>query len=232
MPEGDLLVPIEIVCPPVPMTDLEVLTPAVAGLRAAGAAGTEDSLIAAYGVHINCEIPHLEASTLNNYLRAFALLQWWLVETHKVDFSRKLSPFIGLFSDGYLKCLLSRRDPDLATLLEDYLQYNPTRNRALDLLPLLATLDPARVAAAVNDNRVSARPAFHYRLPDCHIDKSDWSLAKPWNSWWVVEELAARPEALTDLGAEFLARQRPLWGVNRNHWTELMDRWLTDHALA
>ncbi|OBX33760.1 putative amidoligase enzyme [Halomonas elongata] len=32
--------------------------------------------------------------------------------------------------------------PDLRTLIDDYLEYNPTRNRELDLLPLFAYLDP------------------------------------------------------------------------------------------
>ena len=39
--------------------------------------GTEELLIAAYGVHVNTEIPRLDTEALFSYLRAFAVLQWW-----------------------------------------------------------------------------------------------------------------------------------------------------------
>jgi hypothetical protein len=35
----------------------------------------------------------------------------------------------------------ARLRPDLDTLIDDYLEYNPTRNRALDFLPLFLHLD-------------------------------------------------------------------------------------------
>lgn len=227
-----LLVPIEVVCPPLPVTDLGVLDPLVENLRRAGAGGTEDSLIAAYGVHINAEIPDLDAPHLYNYLRAFSLLQWWLVDDHQVDFSRRLSPFVDLYPEAYVKLLLERREPDLQVLMNDYLYYNASRNRALDLLPLLAEIDATRVGRAVTDVKVKARPAFHYRLPNCQIDKPGWSLAAPWNTWWVVEELAQQPGHLDQLAHEFLSHHRPLLGVSRGYWTEFIDQWLKNHKLA
>ena len=42
-----LIVPVEVVCPPIPLTGLSALTPMVDGLREAGAVGTEESVIAA-----------------------------------------------------------------------------------------------------------------------------------------------------------------------------------------
>lgn len=227
-----LLVPMEIVCPPIPVTEMEVLDPLIENLRNAGAIGTEDSLIAAYGVHINTEIPHLDAKNLFNYLRSFSLLQWWLVADHQVDFSRRVSPFVGLYPETYVRQLLERSNPDLQVLMNDYLYYNATRNRALDLLPLLAEIDPDRVQKVVTDAKIKARPAFHYRLPNCQIDKPGWSLADSWNTWWIIEELAQRPDNLDDLAREFLSQHRPLLGVSRNGWTEFTDQWLKNHKLA
>ncbi|MFO7913279.1 MAG: amidoligase family protein [Desulfotignum sp.] len=227
-----LLVPMEVVCPPIAVSDLDRLDPLVRELRRAGARGTEDSMIAAYGVHINTEVPHLDASCLAGYLRAFSLLQWWLVDAHQVDFARRISPFVDLYPEAYLKQLFSRTAPGQNQISDDYFQHNASRNRALDLLPLFAHMNADQVRRAVSDTKIKARPAFHYRLPNCQIDKPDWCLALPWNTWWVVEELAQRPDDLQDLGQQFLAMHRPLLGVSRNDWTALMSRWLQDHALA
>jgi hypothetical protein len=225
-----VLVPVEIVCPPIEITRLDSLDPLVESLRAAGAVGTEESLFAAYGVHINTEIPALDAATMFRYLKSFALLQWWLVDRYEVDPARKLSPYIDLYPEAYLRQLASLQDADMDRIFEDYLAHNATRNRALDMLPMLAQVDEARVQQAVDDPRVKARPAFHYRLPDCHIEKPDWSLCSAWDSWLKVEELGDRAEWLEELGAAFLDADRPVLGVNRSEWVAYIDRWLVDHA--
>jgi len=227
-----LLVPMEVVCPPVPMTDLESLNSMVGALREAGAVGTEESLLAAYGVHINTEIPCLDAATLFSYLKAFAVLQWWLVEAHEVDASRKISPYIDLYPETYVKRVLCASEPGMEEIFDAYLEYNASRNRALDLLPLLAEIDEDRVRRAVDDPKIKARPTFHYRLPNCDIERSDWSLTSSWNTWWVVEQLAHRPEDLGELSAAFLDADRPILGVSRKGWIEFVDRWLKNHALA
>lgn len=229
---ASLLVPVEVVCPPIPITNLEVLNPMVSALRKAGAIGTEESLLAAYGVHINTEILHLDAATLFSYLRAFSVLQWWLVEAHKVDTTRKISPYIDLYPENYIKQLLSRSDPDIDMICADYLEYNATRNRALDMLPLLAEIDEERVRSVVDDPKIKARPAFHYRLPNCTIEQTDWSLAQPWNNWCIIEELAHCSDDLNKLGAAFLDADQPILGVNRNKWVGVIDQWLKDHGLA
>jgi len=227
-----LLVPLEVVCPPIPVTDLSALDPMVAALRKAGAVGTEESLLAAYGVHINTEIPRLDADTLFIYLRAFAVLQWWLVDAHEVDPTRKVSPYIDLYPEAYLKRLLSRSESTMDEIFADYLEHNASRNRALDLLPLLVEVDEQRVRRAVDDPKIKSRPTFHYRLPNCQIEHPDWSLAGPWNTWCVVERLAERNDDLDDLSAEFLAADRPLLGVGRSDWVRFIDQWLKDRALA
>jgi hypothetical protein len=227
-----LLVPVEVVCPPVPLDRLEMLDPMVRALRRAGAVGTEESLLAAYGVHINTEIPRLDSVTLHRYLRAYALLQWWLVEKHEVDPTRKLSPYIDLYPEAYLHQVLTRDAPEMAQLFDDYLEHNATRNRALDLLPILKEIDSKRIERDIDDPKVKARPAFHYRLPNCQIERVDWSLASSWSTWLVVERLAVREQDLQKLGDEFKQAQRPLLGVAREAWVERIDTWLSEHELA
>lgn len=227
-----IIVPVEIVCPPIPVDKLDSLSPTIEALRKAGAAGTDNSVLAAYGVHVNCEAPSLDAGTIFAYLRAFSLLQWWLVDNQEISFTRKLSPYIDLYPEQYVKGLFNTQNPDLDQLITDYLEHNASRNRALDMLPLLTEIDQEKVRQAVGDDLIQARPAFHFRLPDCHIEKPDWSLANAWHSWWLVEQLASRDETLNELGERFLQMDRPLLGVSRNDWTEVIDSWLNDHGLA
>ncbi|GAB5500912.1 MAG: hypothetical protein PsegKO_32230 [Pseudohongiellaceae bacterium] len=225
-------VPVEIVCPPIPVNELHRLDALITGLQQAGARGTHDSLMSAFGVHINAELPALDATTVHNYLRAYCLLQWWLVKAHNVDISRRLTPFIDLYPDAYLKRVLESDAPDLNQVIDDYLDHNPTRNRALDMLPLFAELDAQRVKATVEDSRIKARPTFHYRLPNCLLGKPDWSLADSWNLWWLVEELANRPGDLEALSLKFLARWRPILGIDHGEWIRIIEPWLKNSRLA
>lgn len=227
-----LLVPVEVVCPPVPLTELSVLNPMVDALREAGAVGTEESLIAAYGVHVNPEIPALDATALYPVIRAFCLLQWWLVDRHPVDATRKVSPYIGLYPAAYVAQVLSTPSASMDEIVAGYLEHNATRNRALDLLPLLAEIDEPGIRSVVDDPRVQARPTFHYRLSDCHIEREDWSLAEAWRTWCVVERLAERADDLDALAGEFLGADRLILGVNRGRWVEYLDQWLKDRSLA
>ncbi|GGB99389.1 hypothetical protein GCM10011352_26970 [Marinobacterium zhoushanense] len=227
---AEVLVPVEVVCPPISIAELERLDPLVKTLREAGAQGTEESLVAAYGVHINPELPALDAATLSAYLRAFCLLQWWLVERHEVNLARKISPYIDLYPESYTLEVLDMEALDMERIFDLYLQHNATRNRALDLLPLLAHIDEQRVRAVVDDPRIKSRPTFHYRLPNCHIERPDWALSSSWNTWWIVEQLAQDDEALNTLSAEYRAAHRPLLGVSRRQWIERMQQWLTSQG--
>jgi hypothetical protein len=166
------------------------------------------------------------------YIKAFAVLQWWLVEAHDVDMTRKLSPYINLYPEAYLKAVLSRSEAAMDAVFDDYLKHNPSRNRALDLLPLLAEIDSERVRSVVDDPKIKARPAFHYRLPNCHIERADWSLIPAWDRWCLVERLAHQPSDLDELGAAFHDLDRPLFGVSRKAWQKFVDRWLKDRGLV
>lgn len=213
------LVPIEIVCPPIAFDHLPALEGMVAKLREGGAVGTFDSAIYAFGVHINPELPDLSAETIIAYLKAFCVAQNWLVSAHRVDLSRRITPYIDLFPDDYIREVLSYQGSEtIEQLLEDYARHNPTRNRALDMTPLFAFLDEERLRSLIPDERINARPTFHYRLPNCDIDQENWSLADPWNIWAVIEFLSNRAELLDsmvdawrDLDARLISFESPPW---------------------
>jgi hypothetical protein len=95
--------------------------------------------------------------------------------------------------------------PGVPGFLDDYLAFNPTRNRDLDMLPLLLHLDEARVRAALPNEKINSRPAFHYRLPDARVSDPGWSVAPDWNRWVAVERLAHDRERLESVGLAFLA---------------------------
>ncbi len=229
---AEVVVPVEVVCPPIPLSRLDALASMVTALREAGAVGTGDSVLAAFGVHINAEAPSLEADSLYRHAAAFALLQWWLVTANEVDITRRLTPYIDLYPRAYVDALLADSRPTVESLIDVYLEHNPTRNRALDLLPIFSEIDPERVARAVDDPRIQARPAYHYRLPNCHIEKPNWSLAESWNLWCMVERVAADRDDLDILADAWRERVRPLVGVARDDWVEFVERWLEDRASA
>lgn len=229
---AELLVPLEVVCPPIALDRLDDLSPLVNGLRQLGATGTEESLFAAYGVHINTDPPDLDPGTLHDYLRAYCLLQWWLLEGQPVNAARRLSPYIAPYPEAYVLAVLSTTAPDLDHLIRDYLSHNASRNRALDMLPLFAHLDEGRVRTAVDDPKIKPRPAFHYRVPDCHIDRPHWRLADSWHSWWLVETLAADRPRLDKFGARYRSLHRPLLGINHRRWLEELQPWIDAPASA
>lgn len=221
-------VPIEIVCPPLTLEQCKVLTTLVDKLRNAGAKGTDESWIAAYGVHINAEIPQLDAPTVLRYLQAYGVLQWWLIEKHQVDTTRKISPYIDKYSEDYLHRLMTQDEADMSTLIDEYLSFNATRNRALDMLPLFSMVDEDKVMNAVNDGKIKARPTFHYRLPNCQIEHPGWQLSEEWNLWWVIEALASDQDALAYWRNAFLEAERPIMGVAETDWKERLTQWLSD----
>jgi hypothetical protein len=195
------VVPVEVVCPPMVFTSLELLDIMVEKLRQAGAKGTDDSLIYAFGVHINPEIPASDAATIAAYLQAFCLSQEWLFEESHVDPIRKVTPYIKGYPEKYIETVLQyQKDITYQEMISDYMLHNPTRNRALDMLPLWYYLFPEYCKNFnLNDTLTSKRPTFHYRLPNCEIDKTGWYLSDCWNLWCVVEYLASNEEPLNSL---------------------------------
>jgi hypothetical protein len=228
---AERIVPVEVVGPPLPMDRLGDVNRLIDALRAAGARGTGDDPIYAFGMQLNPELPDTDVDTVRAYLQAFLCLEDWLRQRSRVDLTRRLTFFADPFPKDYAKRVC---DPDYApnrdALIADYLDANPTRNRSLDLLPLFLYLDEARVRARTDDELVKARPTLHYRLPNSEIDRPDWSLNEPWDDWLVLERLVAEPRRLTDLCRryrDFL--DSPLQRLTDN-WAERTQRWLDGHT--
>ena len=211
------LVPCEVVTPPLEMAVLhEPLDALTTAIRDAGGKGTRESPLYAFGVHFNVEPPAMDPKTVVAYAKAFVCLFDWLVHEGEVDFMRRVTPYINRFP-GALELALTQPDywPDWDTFVVDYLRASPTRNRALDMLPMLAEVNPAAVELVVDDDRVKARPTFHYRLANCLIDEPGWSISEPWGRWLEIERLANDTDLLNSVCEEFVAdRDRVLHRID------------------
>ncbi len=231
------LVPCEVVTSPIPFDNLQTLDTLVETLEGIGAEGTQDSLIYAFGLHINPSAADTSATGILRCLQAFLLLCPWFVEAGEIDRTRRyLTHYIDLFPHSYLKLLLDMDyQPDLAQLIDDYLEHNPTRNRALDMLPLFMHLDSERVQEGLpKDERklVSARPAYHYRLPDCRINDPEWSVKRSWNSWVYVENLAVNSELLEELILTWRDHYSEFSLTRDSAWVQRLTSRLSAHMLA
>jgi Putative amidoligase enzyme len=199
------LVPIEIVTPAIPWNELQQLDPLWAALRAAGVEDTRDSFLYAFGLHLNPESPDLTVATVLDHLRAYLLLEPWLAEAIDVDLTRKIAPYIRQFPAAYRQIVL---DPDYApdweVFVAHYVEHNPTRNRPLDLVPLIVHATGKDLSVAVKEwALVKPRPTYHYRLPNCEIHQRGWTPAIDWNRWVHVERLVASPDLLRSLCADY-----------------------------
>jgi hypothetical protein len=222
------LVPCELVCPPIDFEQLPLLDRVIDRLCQHGAKGTRHSPLAAFGVHLNPELPNLERDTIIRYFKAFLCLQDWLIEREKVNLTRKISPYIDRFPSPYIKEVLQPDySPDLRDFMADYFAYNPTRNRILDMLPLFAWLDEEFVRSGTGDAKLNKRPTLHYRLPNSEIDDTDWGLWSCWNNWLVVESLANDSERLSEVCQAFQAHADLLAPEQlMNPWKKKVTRWI------
>ena len=224
---AEKIVPLEIISPPLSFAQLDRVEMLCDGLAEAGARGTREAIYYAFGLQLNPELPDLEPTTLLRYLRAFAALYEWLKARHQVDISRKLTTYIEPWSSAYIDLLIADDyAPDMKQLMKDYLHHNPTRNKALDLLPLFAHIDKELLFRYVDDVRVKSRPTLHYRLPDCDIDNSTWHFSNVWNDWVVLEQLVANAPDLDALSRVFReSRKLNLRNLTQN-WVETINQWL------
>jgi Putative amidoligase enzyme len=198
------LIPCELVTAPIAIDRLHEVDRAVEVLRRAGGKGTQDGALYAFGLHFNPEVPAHDPHTIVSILKSFMLLNGWLRRQVTPDATRSFLGFAEPFPDEYVRKIVDPDYwPDLTALIDDYLVANPTRNRDLDVLPLLAFLDEARVRAVLPEEKIGPRPTFHYRLPDACVSDPGWSLAPDWNRWVAVERLAAERERLDALGEAY-----------------------------
>jgi hypothetical protein len=191
-------IPCEIASPPIPIDRLHEIEPLREALHAAGAKGTRASPLYAFGFQLNPELPADDAPTILRHLQAYVLLSPWLEEMAHVDPTRRLLPFVDPFPAAWQRAVLAHdAAPSLDALVDEYLAFNPTRNRPLDMLPAFAWLRPELVMPRVREpDRIHPRPTFHYRLPNSSVDDPGWSIAAEWNRWVRVEMLAHDEAAL------------------------------------
>lgn len=213
---GKDVVPTEIVAPPLAGERIGELDTLVKALIAGGAKGTRASLVNGFGVHLNPELweEDLNVRCLRRVLQAYLLMSPTLRRAINVDLTRTVLPFVGAFGEDYLDHVLRPDyDPDLRTLISDYIDFNPTRNRELDMLPMFAHLDEDLVRARLSDTKISRRPTFHWRLPNTDLENPDWSISQEWERWISVEALA--------LDEERLAQRIAAWATDRSRpWLE------------
>ena len=213
---GSLVIPYEVVCPPIDVEQLPELEALLLALREEGAQGTRDNLLHAFGVQFNPDIATRDPQWILAVLKAEILLSEWLRSIISVDMARRILAFADPFPKAYIHIILKDEYwPDIDQLIEDYLIYNPTRNRELDMLPLFLWLDADRVRRKIPDKLVKPRPTFHYRLPDANIRESRWSLTLEWNRWCVVERLAEDREILAEMGKSYLENDLSILSEDR-----------------
>lgn len=231
------LIPCEIVTAPIPVTELTSLHDIIAVVEQMEGEGTQGSFYYAFGLHMNPAVPSLESSSLLAYVQSFLLLSDWIIEDAGTDFARRFfTKYIDPFPKGYIELVLHRDyRPDLMRLMDDYLWYNPTRNRSLDMLPIFYELDRGQVLANVKESEkhlIKGRPAFHYRLPDCRVGEPGWALEDEWNRWQLVEVLASDSEKRLKLLEAWQREQAKFRFSHRAAWVERVQEFVREERNA
>jgi hypothetical protein len=226
------VVPVEIVTQPLTPEQLERIDPLIDTLVAAGAEGTQGGIFYGFGLHLNPEVASEDIAGVLPVVRAYALLEDWLRASDPIDPSRRLLPFVDPWPRSLMD-LLAKEGADwrLDDLLRNYAELSPTRNRGLDLLPLLEHLRPEALHAAMpEDSLKGGRPAFHYRLPEARLGAKGWSVAYEWNRWVLIERVAADTALLDKLAAMWIDHRAALTTLRRD-WAQNVDAVLADAAI-
>ncbi|HEY8381281.1 MAG TPA: amidoligase family protein [Microvirga sp.] len=183
-------VPRELITGPIEIGRLTVVDSLIVALRQAGARGRGVILFDALSMHFNIDPPQLDAPTLTAYMRAYLRVDGDL-RREVASGWRQAAALPPDFPPAYRQLVLQDAyRPDLDTFAADYLAANPTRKRALDLLPILSVLAPERVHRALPHEKIGPRPVLHYRLPQAHVSDPAWSIMPDWQLWLRVEALA------------------------------------------
>jgi hypothetical protein len=212
-----VVVPVEIVTGPLKPAEISVMDDLLRKLRREGATGTNAGIFLGFGVHFNPEVTGTALSDVLPVLTAFALYEDALRADAGIDLSRRALPFVDPYPRSLLDALAQGDITDMSVLIDTYLKHAPSRNHALDMLALFTHLDSEKVGKIMDLEPISARPTYHYRLPDCRIDENDWFLALEWNRWVLIERIAA-DKALLD-------RLKAGWREHRASFTSLRGAW-------
>jgi hypothetical protein len=216
---GREVVPVEVVTEPLDMDGLRETDRLCAALREAGALGSEGGWLFGFGLHLNIEIASERDADIVRPLLAYALIEDWMRSANPIDESRRVLPFSDPYPTDFVRDLIALGpDATLSRVIDVYLQRTPTRNRGLDMLPVFAHLRGDRLADKL-PRLVSARPAFHFRLPDSRIDNPRWSVAQEWQRWVTVERVAADSALLGALSDTWLDDHGALT-LSRQSWAD------------
>lgn len=229
---AETFAPFEVVAPPLPFTDLPRLDELVKRLYEKGAQGTRSSALSVLGLQLNPEIPIHDPKWLFDHIRAYSLLDPWLRERRGIDVTRRITSFVDPYPTAFREWLAHSSAPaSMEELCTRYLEFNPTRNRSLDMLPYFKNQCRDIVEATLDDERIQARPTFHYRLPDSQIANADWSVSIEWEYWLVVERLASRPDTLKEL-EELFVQEQARWMSSDSEWIGHCNALLVRNQLA
>ena len=220
------VVPVEMITEPLDQAGLEILDTAIAALRKAGAVGTRHSPINAFGMHLNIALDPCDPVRAVRIAAAYAFVEPWLRRQMEVNLSRRATPFVDPYPPGYLRTLARAfaggEAPGLGGFLAIYVDWNPTRNRGLDMWPLLGHLDEAAAEAALGGPVKNARPTFHYRLPDSDIENPDWTPRIELSRWDRIEGVADDDTAFDAVRAACLRHQT--WRIGRAEYDAVIAR--------
>ena len=216
-------VPVEIVFPPVDENDLKNIDKIIPALENAGAKGSQDQLIFAFGVHLNVSTNETNVDYFKDRLVAFFLLQYWLAKKTRLDISRILSGYNRLYPHSFGIGLMQKDFDSLAVLIDFYKSEIPDRNYALDMYPLWAHLKPDMLDDK-DQKVIKARPTFHYRLPDCKLGQNGWSFSQEYQWWQNVEKLAQDKEKLNAIAQSYQTNIKSFTDPFGEKWLDILAR--------
>lgn len=229
---GRAVIPVEFVTEPVLPREIAKVDEICRALAARGAFGTRDGVALGFGVHLNVALADTGVDTLRRTILGFALVEDLLRDRMDIDPSRRLMPFVDPYAPRLLDlfCAPEARTWSRDALIAAYLSEAPSRNHALDALPILKWIDADRVVAAVPAmSSKSARPAWHYRLPDCRIDDPDWSLVQEWARWVWIERLAGNDAVIDALCGAWRDYRQQLLPIGR--WAQISNGILEEQGV-
>lgn len=222
--------PTEIVSPPLTAGQLPVMQDIISQLRQAGALGTRSSIFYAFGYHVNPEIKSDRTSEMRDVLRSFILLYDWIVQKIDMDITRRLSGYAAPYPASYGNLILNPDySPDLKKLIDDYMQHMPSRNYALDAMPLFLFLDEGHVKSKQISSLIKPRPTWHFRMPNCSLAQIDWSIYSAIDIWCVVEALAEDKNTLLDFIQKYASHKPNMISGIDADWAAVTDQFAKGH---
>ena len=223
------LIPVEVVTPPLRLEQLAEFNGICAALRGIGALGSRTGVLLGFGVHVNPEVVGPNHRFTLDTIVAYALLEPWLRAREQIDTTRRVMPFVGAWPRGLISDLVNTPSETLADVMRLSAPHIKSRNQSLDLLPLFKHFEKHLFDEVFHiTDKTSARPTFHFRLPDSRIDEPGWSLHQPWQLWRQVELAAADPDLLNALRDAWRTHDAA-WFERKSVWVDTVDNLLNRH---